>query len=48
MEDNPTNFQQALQSSNSQKWINTMEEKIKSMKDNDVWELFEVSSGVKS
>ena len=47
MEDDPINFQQALQSSNSHKWINAMEEEIKSMKDNDVWELVELPSGVK-
>ncbi|KAA0048751.1 Retrovirus-related Pol polyprotein from transposon TNT 1-94 [Cucumis melo var. makuwa] len=47
MEDDPINFQQALQSSNSQKWIKAMEEKIKSMKDGDVWELVELPSRVK-
>ena len=47
MEDDPINFQQALKSYSSQKWINTVEEKIKFMKDNDVWELVELSSRVK-
>ena len=42
MEDDPINFQQALQSSNSQKWINAMEEEIKS-----IWELVELPSRVK-
>ena len=36
MKDDPINFQQALQSFNSQKWISVVEDKIKSMKDNDV------------
>ena len=47
MENDPINFQQALQTSNSKKWINTMEGEIKFMKDNDVWKLFELPSGVK-
>ena len=47
MEDDPINSQQALQSSNSQNWINSMEEEIKSMNDNDIWELVELPSRVK-
>lgn len=39
VEDDPISFHQAMQSSNSQKWINAMNEEIKSMKDNDVWDL---------
>ena len=47
MEDDPINFQQALQSSNSQKWLNTIEEEIKSMKDNNFWKFVEIPSEVK-
>ena len=36
VEDDPINFHQAMKSSNSQKWIDAMNEEIKSMKDNDV------------
>nr|KYP38319.1 hypothetical protein KK1_040446 [Cajanus cajan] len=36
MEDDPINFHQAMESSNSQKWIDAMNEEIKSMKNNDV------------
>ena len=36
MEDDPINFRQALEISKSQEWIDTMNEEIKSMKDNDV------------
>ncbi|KAL0382988.1 UNVERIFIED_CONTAM: hypothetical protein Scaly_0586100 [Sesamum calycinum] len=36
MEDDPINFHQAMECSNSQKWIDAMNEDIKSMKDNDV------------
>ena len=41
-EDDPINLQQALQSSNSQKWINAMNEEMQSMKDNDIWDLVEL------
>ena len=47
MEDDPINFRQALKSSKSQKWINAMNEEIKSMKDNDVWDLVPLPEGVK-
>ena len=39
VEDDPINFRQAIESSNSQKWIDVMNEEMKSMKDNDVWDL---------
>ena len=39
VEDDPINFRQALESSKSQEWIDDMNEEIKSMKDNDVWDL---------
>ena len=38
-EEDPINFCQAVESSNSQKWIDAMNEEIKSMKDNDIWDL---------
>ena len=47
VEDDPINFRQALESSKSQKWINVMNEEIKSMKDNDVWDLVPLPEGVK-
>ncbi|RDY10617.1 hypothetical protein CR513_04828, partial [Mucuna pruriens] len=34
--DDPINFCQAMQSSNSQKWIHAMKDELKSMQDNDV------------
>ena len=37
----------AIESSNSQKWIDAMNEKIKSMKDNDVWYLVPLPEGAK-
>ena len=39
MEDDPINFHHAIQSSDSQKWIDAMNEEYKSMQDNDVWDL---------
>ena len=39
MEDDPINFRQAMESFNSQKWIDAMNEEMKSIKDNDVWDL---------
>ena len=47
MEDDPINFRQAMESSNSQKWIDAMNEEIKSMKDNDVWDLVPLPEGAK-
>ena len=41
-EDDPINLQQALQSSNSLKWINAMKDEMKSMEDNSVWDLVEL------
>ena len=47
VEDDSINFCQALESSKSQEWIDVMNEEIKSMKDNDVWDLIPLPEGVK-
>ena len=47
MEDDLINFHQAIQSSDSQKWIDSMNEDYKSMQDNDVWDLVPLPEGVK-
>ena len=47
MEDDPINFHQTMESSNSQKWIDAMNEEIKSMKDNDVWDIILFPEGAK-
>ncbi|RDY13064.1 hypothetical protein CR513_02067, partial [Mucuna pruriens] len=44
--DDPINFCQAMQSSNSQKWIDAMKDELKSMQDNDVWDLVELPEGL--
>ena len=36
LENDPINFSQAKQSSNSHKWIEAMEDEMKSMENNDV------------
>ncbi|KAL9273839.1 Retrovirus-related Pol polyprotein from transposon TNT 1-94-like protein, partial [Drosera capensis] len=38
---------EAMESSKSQKWIDAMNDEIKSMSDNDVWELVSLPEGVK-
>jgi len=47
MEDDLINFHQGMQGSNSEKWIEAMNEEYKSMQDNKVWELFPLPEGVK-
>ena len=46
-EDDPINLKEALSSSNSQKWIDAMKDELKSMKDNDVWDLVELPKDTK-
>lgn len=45
--DDPVTFKQAIESSDSDKWMNAMNEEIKSMKDNAVWEIVPLPEGVK-
>ena len=47
VEDDSINFRQDLESSKSQGWIDAMNEEIKFMKDNDVWDLVSLPEGVK-
>ena len=47
MEDEPINFSQTLQISNSKRWIDAISEKMKSIKDNDIWDLVPLLEGVK-
>ena len=47
LENDPINFSYAKQSSNSHKWIEAMEDKMKFMKNNDVWGLVELPKGAK-
>lgn len=47
MEDDPINFCQAIEDSNSDKWIKAMNQEYKSIQDNKVWELVPLLEGVK-
>ena len=47
MEDDLINFHQATQSSDSQKWIDSINKEYKSMQDNDVWDLVPLLEGEK-
>jgi Reverse transcriptase (RNA-dependent DNA polymerase) len=47
MEDDPLTLRQTLESVNSHKWIKTMDEEIKSMYDNKVWDIVPLLEGVK-
>lgn len=47
LEDDPINFRQIMQSYNSHKWIEAMDEEYKSMQDNKVWEFVPLPNDVK-
>jgi hypothetical protein len=48
MEDNPTSFEEAMRSEHSSKWLDAMEDEIKSMSTNKVWDLEEIPKGAKA
>jgi hypothetical protein len=45
--DNPNSFREVVSCENSAKWVETMEEELKSMSSNDVWDLVDIPNGVK-
>ncbi|RYE14068.1 MAG: hypothetical protein EOP45_20195, partial [Sphingobacteriaceae bacterium] len=47
MEDDPVNFENAMNDTNFVKWIEAMNEQYKSMQDNKVWELVPLPKGKK-
>lgn len=47
MENDPISFKQAMESDNSEKWFNAMKEELKSMDDNQVWDLVQLPQGSK-
>ena len=47
MEDDPTSFEEAMRSVNSSKWTAAMEDEMKSMSANKVWDLEEIPKGAK-
>src|SRR3954463_16347623 len=48
MKDDPINFRQAMNRSDSQKGIDAMKEAFKSMQDNQVWDLVPLPEGKRS
>ena len=47
LEDDLVSFNQAKQCINSQKWIDVMKYEMKSIEDNDIWDLVEFPKGAK-
>ena len=47
MEDDPISFLEAIKSSNAHKWTDGINEELKSMKDNDVWDLIPLPDGMR-
>ena len=47
MDNDPVSFKEAMESNNSEKWYNAMKEELKSMTDNNVWEMTELPKGSK-
>ncbi|RVW73194.1 Retrovirus-related Pol polyprotein from transposon TNT 1-94 [Vitis vinifera] len=48
LESDPTSYGQAINSENSTLWLYAMEEELKSMKDNEVWNLVELPKEIKT
>ena len=48
MEGDPTSFEEAMRSAHSSKWLEAMEDEMKSMKTNRVWNLETIPKGAKT
>jgi len=48
IEGDPTSFEEAIKSANSSKWFTAMEDEMKSMSTNKVWDLEEIPKGAKT
>ena len=48
MDDDPISFKMAMESDNSEEWFDASKEEMKSMDDNHVWDLVELSDGFKT
>ena len=48
MEGDPTSFEEAMRSAEASKWQESMEDELKSMSTNKVWDLEEISDGAKT
>jgi hypothetical protein len=47
MEGDPVSYEEAMRSAHSSKWLEAMEDEMKSMSSNDVWDLVEIPKGAK-
>ena len=47
-DDEPTSYQEAMASSDSEKWLEAMKSEMQSMYDNQVWSLIDASEGIKT
>jgi hypothetical protein len=47
MEGDPTSFEEAMRSAYSSKWLEAMEDEMRSMSINKVWDLEEIPKGAK-
>ncbi|WVZ07573.1 hypothetical protein V8G54_020919 [Vigna mungo] len=47
IDEDSVSFRQAMESNNSENWLNVMKEELKSMDDNKVWDLVELPKGSK-
>jgi hypothetical protein len=48
MEGDPASFEEAMRSTHSSKWLDAMEDEMRSMSVNKVWDLEEISKGAKT
>jgi hypothetical protein len=48
MEGDPTSFEEAMRSAHSSKWLEAMEDEIRSISINKVWDLEEIPKGAKT
>jgi hypothetical protein len=48
MGNDPTSFEEAMRSDHSSKWLKAMEDEMKSMSANKVWDLEEIPKGAKT
>jgi hypothetical protein len=48
MEGDPTSYEEAMGSPNSSKWLEAMEDEMRSMSSIDVWDLEEIPKGAKT
>ena len=48
IEGDPTSFEEVMRTAHSSKWLEAMQDEMRSMSTNNVWDLEEVSKGAKT